>query len=563
MRELLSNDLADSADKLCNLVLSTSDGLPPKDCSSMLELHGDSIFATKDFRRALQLYRQASLPPSTQPQPLQAGGADKRPPISTTRDATLRLKECQCHIKLEESTIALRELEAIPVELRDVQVNVCLGRLYKNAGLRRHAVTTLQLVVQSCPLAIECLEMLAALGVKQTDLPPPVDQGTSGVDFLPLLTKSVCSASAPAGQDGRLPDVEAFSSAFPNSSYALTQLAVSAFECDKLDEAVEAFSKVRRLDRYSHQGMELFCRELYARRDLLELSKLATDMLHRNTCDAQSAVGWMAAGMYCQLKGELEQAMSFLDKACKADPRSCATFNAKGYLFLQRGKPEQASISFSQANAIQKNVDAYAGLVEANLVLSKFNHALSAAKCALKMRPTSSQCFTLLGSVIMKSDSPNGRKEATLVFKKALKLNPCNAEAAIGLSEVLCEEDAHEQACACLKEALEAKPSYDLRCKYGKLLGQLGRHDEAIQQLHIAMSSAPTADLSEALGEMEVLEGSMRGGEEEQNECEQFEEHDYDDLSGLMEGAGHNDIWERMRESDDSPQSLGYSSGGI
>jgi hypothetical protein len=204
----------------------------------VLELHGDSVFASGDYRRALNLYRQSSQPPSKStknplPVPPSTGGPDQRSAISTPRQATLRLKECQCHIKLEECTIALRELEAIPVELRDVKTNACLGRLYKNAGLRRHAITTvsntacficlfslhhmsilyhshliiysrtniqLQLVVQSCPLAIECVEMLAALGVKQTELPVADPLAGAGVEFLPMLTKSICSANS--GHDG-------------------------------------------------------------------------------------------------------------------------------------------------------------------------------------------------------------------------------------------------------------------------------------------------------------------------------------------------------------------------
>lgn len=60
--------------------------------------------------------------------------------------------------------------------------------------------------------------------------------------------------------------------------------------------------------------MELYCREIFSQGDVLELSTLATDMLQKHLSDSQSAVGWMAAGMYCQLKGDLDKAMSFLDK---------------------------------------------------------------------------------------------------------------------------------------------------------------------------------------------------------------------------------------------------------
>ena len=156
--DLISNGLTDSADKLCSLVLSSSVEFPlnNNEKSLMLELYGDSIFANKEYRRALQQYRLAA-----QPRALIDTGTDSSANASTfhrisnssrshqsatsiitSEQARLRFKECQCHLQLEDLTIAMRELEAIPLALRDVPVNVCLGKLYKNAGLRRHAVTT-------------------------------------------------------------------------------------------------------------------------------------------------------------------------------------------------------------------------------------------------------------------------------------------------------------------------------------------------------------------------------------------------------------------------------------
>lgn len=132
VQTLLDNGLADSADKLCNLVLATPGGMSPDHHNIMLELHGDCVFANKQYRRGLQFYRQASNP----------SGRSTSGCISTPKQAQLRLKECKCHIQMDDLTIALRELEAIPSDLRNVEMQVCLGRLYKNAGLRRHAIST-------------------------------------------------------------------------------------------------------------------------------------------------------------------------------------------------------------------------------------------------------------------------------------------------------------------------------------------------------------------------------------------------------------------------------------
>jgi len=166
VRDLIANGLSDSADKMCDLILASSTvTLSAEDRSHMLELHGDCTFANNEYRRALQLYRQASHPPVS-PSPFTStpngssgsNNSDRSSgdgSIRTSRQASLRRKECQCHLQLEDVTVALRELEAIPVQHRDVQTNVCLGRLYKNAGLRRHAITTVRkaehIYTRTCP----------------------------------------------------------------------------------------------------------------------------------------------------------------------------------------------------------------------------------------------------------------------------------------------------------------------------------------------------------------------------------------------------------------------------
>lgn len=72
-----------------------------------------------------------------------------------------------------------------------------------------HHLLQLQLVLAACPLAIECIEMLAQLGVKERDLADTAlsggaaatGGGEGGIDFLPQLTRSICSNSG--GLDGK------------------------------------------------------------------------------------------------------------------------------------------------------------------------------------------------------------------------------------------------------------------------------------------------------------------------------------------------------------------------
>ena len=74
--------------------------------------------------------------------------------------------------------------------------------------------------------------------------------------------------------------------------------------------------------------MDVLCKELFARGDFLELSKLATDLLQAQGQGqgqqgaVAAAVGWVAAGCYTQLKeGGGDQAMAFLDKVRQEERR--------------------------------------------------------------------------------------------------------------------------------------------------------------------------------------------------------------------------------------------------
>ena len=52
---------------------------------------------------------------------------------------------------------------------------------------------------------------------------------------------------------GNICATEDLSRAFPESSYALTQQAIRCYDSDRVEEAVDAFKKIRRIDRYASE----------------------------------------------------------------------------------------------------------------------------------------------------------------------------------------------------------------------------------------------------------------------------------------------------------------------
>lgn len=61
-------------------------------------------------------------------------------------------------------------------------------------------------------------------------------------------------------------------------------------------------------------------RILYQKEDAVELNKLANDALE--ACDTRPE-GWLAAAMFCALKGEMEKAATFVDKVVAMERTLC------------------------------------------------------------------------------------------------------------------------------------------------------------------------------------------------------------------------------------------------
>lgn len=158
--ELISNGLEDSADKLCSLLVNSEIFLGNE--MKLNELQGDCSYSKLEYSRALQYYKQA----------LNGGQMKKIYHIDTPYIANLHYKVSQCLLKLNDKTAAIRELEVIPKELRTTKINISLGKLYYGAELKLSANGALKQVLKSCPLAIECMEMLINLGTETTEFIP-------------------------------------------------------------------------------------------------------------------------------------------------------------------------------------------------------------------------------------------------------------------------------------------------------------------------------------------------------------------------------------------------------
>jgi len=542
-------ELYDSVEILCSLYASSLSSQTQSEPINFIlaeaqEVFADALYEKKEVKRALYYYRSASQYRKSN----QTFKYRSQTPISSVEDARIRYKECKCMTLLRDYSNALRDLEGIPAKFRDVKISTLLGDLYKIFNRKRNAIIAYKEVLASVPTAVEVIEKLVCLGCDAADILSTLDEAYRYKDCGALVSSGWMHSLVAALVHKRNCDYEKsftqlqkLSSLYPKNSYLLMKTGQNIQESvsRSAEEASALFLQVRQHDPHLVKGMESYGRLLYDAEDAYELSRLVDSVLESNknmapVAASSASVGWLLAGMYAALKGESESALQLIDKATRLDPAYQEAFKFKGQLHLTQSNADKAIIAYSQASSIQKDLAVYSGLVQANLSLGKQKEAAAAAREAISALPRSSEAYLLLGTVYSQSALAHS-SEVFTAFSKALKLNPVSKDAAARLADVLVAQGKNEEAADCILNVLNHVSCHELRFHLAKIYTTMGRYQEAIENLHISISLNPedasSAD-SEAMQELERIEGLLRGEnvkEEEEEEVEEEEDNAAED----------------------------------
>jgi tetratricopeptide (TPR) repeat protein len=182
--KLIKNDMISSAEILCSLLLSslsTNNKTTPTIYSEIYELFGDILFEKGEIKRSLNNYNQAmqQLKLSNLSRNLQQKVQNRfksQSVIENDIEATIRYKEVKCLLKLNETTQALSDLESIPSNLRNIQILMTLGKLYKNNNRKREAIKIYKEVISNSPTCIEAFEELVSLGLDMVEFTSILDE---------------------------------------------------------------------------------------------------------------------------------------------------------------------------------------------------------------------------------------------------------------------------------------------------------------------------------------------------------------------------------------------------
>ncbi|KAL0388751.1 UNVERIFIED_CONTAM: Anaphase-promoting complex subunit [Sesamum radiatum] len=339
---LLDHGLYSSAQILgCFAVSSTSINpeTSPHLKAESLVLFGDSLFREREYRRAIQIYKQAlqyhkilpkqsaATPPTTRSS-LSASNRSSSPNsfnTSAINENEVKFKIATCHSSIGENRAALAEMEGISSKSRNLEMNLMMAKLYRNSRHTRAAVGCYKECLRISPYIIEAIIALAELGVSAKDIlslfpqtpnrsgRPPFDHFDSSRWLQIFLGTVIIILSLLATQRC----LELFSELlqrFPNNTHILLEMA-----------------KVRSIDPYVVTYMDEYAMLLKLKSDHSKLNKLVHDLLN---IDPTKPEVFVALSVLWEKKDE-RGALSYAEKSIRIDERHVAGYIMKAKKFYE------------------------------------------------------------------------------------------------------------------------------------------------------------------------------------------------------------------------------------
>ncbi|KAL6532255.1 Anaphase-promoting complex subunit 7 [Orobanche gracilis] len=544
---LLDHGLYTSAQILGCFAVSSASTNPetsPHLKAESLGLYGDSLFRDKEYRRAIQIYKQAlqyhkispkqnaATPPITRIS-LSASNRSSSPSsfnTSAVNENEVKFKIATCHSSLGEKRAALSEMEGIPIKSRNLEMNLMMAKLYRNSRHTRAAVGCFKECLRNCPYVIEAIIALAELGVSTKDIislfpqtpnrsgRPPFDHFDSNRWLQRYVEAQCCIAS----NDYKAGGLELFSELlqrFPNNIHILLEMAKVKTVIGKNDEAILDFEKVRSIDPYVVTYMDEYAMLLKLKSDHSKLNKLVHDLLN---IDPTKPEVFVAQSVLWEKKDE-RGALSYAEKSIRIDERHVAGYIMKGNLYLSMNRLEAALIAFRGAQELRPDLRSYQGLVRCYLALSKIKEALYAAREAMKAMPQSPKALKLVGDV--HASNTSGRAKAKKFYESALRLEPGFLGAALALAELHVTEGRNGDAISLLERYLEDWSDDSLHVKLAQVFAATNMLQDALSHYHAALRINPQNEAAKK--GLDRLEKQMKGidpdvpeEDEEDNEVE-------------------------------------------
>jgi protein O-GlcNAc transferase len=257
--------------------------------------------------------------------------------------------------------------------------------------------------------------------------------------------------------------------------------------CGDLIAAETIYQSILKADPNNADALHLLGMIAYQRGELdLALSRIERAV----ALDSCQSMFYNNLGNVFKAKGQLHQAVCCFQKAVRADPGNDRTRYALGTVLQLQGRLDEAVEVYHEAlQQNPDNIDAWFKLALAEESLNRLQNAVSCYQRITAINPNLPQVFVNLGKVFK---AMYRLQDAMASYQSALRIDPNISQAHNNLGTVLQQLGEFEPAIACFKKALEINPRYaTAQLNLGNVYQVLGHLEKAIDCYRKALNVRP------------------------------------------------------------------------
>jgi tetratricopeptide (TPR) repeat protein len=277
----------------------------------------------------------------------------------------------------------------------------------------------------------------------------------------------------------------------PRRTDALRLMAIINFRLENLDAAWADFQDVLASGHYTMDALYYLGR-ISDRRSEHEQAVRLYSQVHggSNAVISQRRVG---AIMVQQGKGD--EALAHLRQFGTDNPIYAVDMvEAEAQLLASLDRHTEALDAYERVIEYRPDSEsAVLGKAELLLRMGRLDDAINEYRQSVKRWPDSAMSLNALGYTL--ADRTDKYSEAERLIKKALKLDPDSAAIIDSYGWVLYRLDDHERAVEELQRAYEKLKDAEVASHLVEVLGELGRHEEALAVLEEAETLDPDSEL--------------------------------------------------------------------
>lgn len=290
-----------------------------------------------------------------------------------------------------------------------------------------------------------------------------------------------------------------------NTGWVLCHVGRAYSELAEYSKAEKIFSKVRRIEPYRLEGMEIYSTTLWHLQKEVELSTLAQELTEM---DKNSAEAWCATGNCFSLHKEHDTAVKFFERSIQVNPNFSYAYTLLGHEYVFTEELDKAMSCFRNAIRVDpRHYNAWYGLGMIYYKQEKFSLAEVHFRRALLINPQSSVLLCHVGVV---QHAQQKSDHALITLNKAIAAEPQNPLCKFHRASILLASDKHKEALAELEELKQIVPKESLvYFLIGKVHKKLGNTHLALMNFSWAMDLDPKGinnQIKEAVDKRHVTE---------------------------------------------------------